>query len=69
MGVYVDDVLGSNRWRLWLKHSVHGLHWVHVWSLPVSATPNERSGGVPTECVMRSSPVKMMISDTGVWED
>jgi len=37
------------------KHSLHGLHWVQVRSLPVSPRAMNGTGGIPMESSMRYS--------------
>ena len=46
-----------------MKHCVHGLHCVHIRSLPVSAMPRTVTGGVPIDTFMRYSPSLGMILD------
>lgn len=54
--LYVEERAGSKRGGFWLKHCLHGLHWVQMRSLPVSAILRASTGGVPTETFIRYSP-------------
>lgn len=53
---YEDEFFGSKIGEGWLKHLMHGLHCVHIKSLPVSTMAEKGFGGVPMDKFMRNSP-------------
>lgn len=53
---HVDEFLGLKTGVGWSKHFVHGLHWVHIKSLPVSIMAENGFAGVPMERFIKNSP-------------
>lgn len=60
------ELRGLKRGVDWLKQLMHGMHWVHVRSLPVSAMAKNLIGGVPMEMDITYSP-SSLLGMSGVW--